>query len=360
MCARRSTGEPEQETTLLRKLGEIAQAIGAEVDGDPELAIQAIMPTETAGPEHLTYLAEKKSPPAKETFQAGAIIVGKDADRSAFPGHTALVRSDNPYASFARALNLFYETPRPPFSGISELASIDDSAQLGEECHVAAGVFVGPGAILGSRVVLHPGVSISNDVVVGDDVELFPRVTIYPGCRLGSRVIAHAGAVIGSDGFGFAPTPEGGVKIPHSGSVIIEDDVEIGANTAIDRGALDDTIIGRGTKIDNLVQVGHNCVIGPHSIICGQVGLAGSSVIGQGVMLGGQVGLAGHLSVGDGAQVGAKSGVHSDVPAGAKYFGYPATDLRTARRALAILYQLPELRQHVDRIGRQLDELLDG
>lgn len=336
-------------------LSAIATAIGAQLDG-PDRDVTAVRPLETAGPQDITFLNESRSPPAH--LEAAAVIVSGAVPRDRFQPHVSLLRMDQPYLGFARVMSIFHPPPLPSFNGVSAHAFVDPSAHLGQSVRIASGTVVGPGCVLGDRVVLHAGVTLGAGVMVGDDGVLHPRVVIYDRCVLGARVVVHAGTVVGSDGFGFARGPDGAVKIPHAGRVRIEDDVEIGANCAIDRGVLDDTVIGRGAKLDNLVQVGHNVIIGPHCLIAGQAGLAGSCKLGAGVIVGGQVGLAGHISIGAHAQIAGKSGVTRDVPEGARVLGYPATDLHTARRAMAILYQLPELRQHVDRLSRRLDELI--
>lgn len=340
------------------KIAEIAAAIGAEIVGDSEAVIERIRPLDTAGDGDLTFLLDGREPPPPETVSATAVIVNKNVDGDRFPETSTLLRTDNAYLGFARALDLVYPEPPPPFDGIDDTAQVHESASLGGGARLAAGVVIGAAVTIGERCTLHPGVTIGTGCRIGDDVVMHPRATLYAGVTVGDRCILHAGAVIGSDGFGFAPGPQGIVKIRHQGRVRLGNDVEVGANSTIDCGVLDDTVVGDGTKIDNLVQLGHNVVIGRHCVIAGQSGLAGSCVVGDGVKIAGQVGLGGHLKVGDGAQIGAKSGVHSDVPAGQKVLGSPAVDLRTARRAYAVLYKLPEVRQRVDHLTRRLEQIL--
>ena len=341
----------------MRSLQEIATAIDAALEGDPEFRIQRMRPIQSAGPNDLTYLLKGKTPPPRDSIAAGAIIVHESADVALFPEATALLRTDNPHLGYARALEFLHPPQPPPFDGIDPAATVQDGVEVGEEVRMAPGVFVATGSRLGDRVVLHPGVCIGAGCVIDEEVVLHPRVVIYGGTTIGARTVIHAGAVIGADGFGFVPGPDGITKIQHQGNVRIEEDVEIGANATVDRGALDDTVIGRGSKLDNLVHIGHNTVIGPHCILAGQTGLAGSCELGTGVILAGQVGLAGHLTIGDGAQVGAKSGVHTDIPAGAKFFGYPATDFRTAARAHAFLNQIPGFRKNIEQFIRRLAEI---
>ncbi|MEM7165257.1 MAG: UDP-3-O-(3-hydroxymyristoyl)glucosamine N-acyltransferase [Planctomycetota bacterium] len=339
-------------------LSEIAQAIGAELDAPADRSIESIQSIDRATSDALTFLAAGKQPPALDQLHAAAVIVAPDVERDLFPKEVALLRMDNPHLGFALALGLLSPEPEAPFEDVSPQAFVDPTATIGADVAIAPGAWIGPRVTVGTGSVLYPGVSIAEDCVIGAHCTLFANVSVYAKSTLGERVRIHSGTTVGSDGFGYAKGPRGSVKIPHRGRVVIGDDVEIGANVAIDRGVLDHTVIGTGAKIDNLVQIGHNCIVGPHSIICGQAGMAGSGELGVGVVIAGQVGVGGHLKVGDGATVGAKSGVTTDLPAGGEYLGYPATDARTARRAMAILYRLPELRRHVDKISRQLDELL--
>lgn len=341
-------------------LSEIAKEIGAELDAPADREVHSIASIDRAGTEDICFLAAGKTPPALDKFSAAAVIVTPDVEREQFRADIALLRIADPHLGFARALALLKPEPPTPFSGVSPQAFIDPTAMIADDAAIGPGVWVGPGSSVGAGSQLYPGVAIAENVRIGANTRLHANVTVYANCRIGDRVHIHSATTVGSDGFGYAKSPTGSVKIPHRGRVIIEDDVEIGANVAIDRGVLDDTVIGQGAKIDNLVQVGHNAIIGPHSVICGQAGLAGSCTLGTGVVIAGQAGVGGHLKVGDGAIVGGKSGVTGDLPAGGEYLGYPATDARTARRAMAILYRLPDLRRHVDKISRQLDELLEG
>ncbi|MEE8143702.1 MAG: UDP-3-O-(3-hydroxymyristoyl)glucosamine N-acyltransferase [Planctomycetota bacterium] len=340
----------------MKKLAELATALSAKLEGEPQTPIKAARPLETAGDGELTYLEESRRPPPLESIRASAVIVHRDADSRAFPKHVALLRVESPRLAFAQALAILYPEEPRPFSGISQSAHIDATAELGSGVHIAPGVFVGPGVKISAGVVLYPGVTIVADCVLGEGVLIHSHVTLYPRCEIGQRTIIHAGAVIGSDGFGYVPTPTGAHKIPHRGRVVIAEDVEIGANTTIDRSVVDDTFIGRGTKIDNQVMIAHNCIIGPNCFIAAQTGMAGSSQLGSGVQLGGQVGLSGHITIGDGAMVAAKSGVHKDVPPGKEIFGYPAIDRRLADKVFAILSRLPELRSQIIQNTARLDK----
>ena len=339
---------------------EIAHYIGAEVEGDPSLTVERLRPIESARAGDLTFMVKDRTPP-EGGVHATAVIVHPEESREHFPESATLLRTADPYLGFQRAVELFHPVPPPPFEGVDASAAIDPTAEIAADVRIGpGGVTVCAGAKIGAGSVLYPGVFVGPRCEIGAGTTLHPRVTLYAETVLGERCIVHAGAVVGSDGFGFVPTEKGAQKIHHAGRVVVEDDVEIGANATIDRGALDDTVIGRGTKIDNLVHVGHNSVIGPHCFLAGQAGLAGSCTLGTGVQIAGQVGLAGHLSIGDGAQVGAKSGVRSDVPAGAKYFGYPATDFRNAARSYSLLQRLPEYQKKLLDLSQRLEEFLDG
>src|SRR5881392_545577 len=302
------------------KLSEIARALGGELRGDGGVEIVDVAPIEDAPPGTLTFLADRRLAARLATTRAAAVLLPPDAPEVALPS----VRVAHPYLAFVAAVELLHPPPPRPAPRVDPSAVIAASARLG------------PGAVVGPRVVIGERTSIGRDAI------LHPNVTIYHD------------VVIGSDGFGYLPLPEGIRKIPQIGTVVLEDDVSVGANATVDRAALGATVVGRGTKIDNLVMVAHGCRIGPECLLAAQVGLSGSSTLGARVLLGGQVGLAGHQTVGDRAQVAAKSGVHGDVPAGAVYGGYPATEVRVWRRASAALLRLPEALRRLRRVERAL------
>src|SRR6266566_5248952 len=308
------------------KLSEIARALGGELRGDGGVEIVEVAPIEDASPGMLTFLADRRLAARLATTRAAAVLLPPDAPEVAVPS----VRVAHPYLAFVAAVELLH--PPPP----RRAPCVDPSAVI------AASARLGPGAVVGPHVV------------IGDGFTAHAGVVVREGTRIGDRVVLHAGAVIGSDGFGYLPLPEGIHKIPQIGTVVLEDDVSVGANATVDRAALGATVVGRGTKIDNLVMVAHGCRIGPECLLAAQVGLSGSSTLGARVLLGGQVGLAGHQTVGDRAQVAAKSGVHGDVPAGAVYGGYPATEVRVWRRASAALLRLPEALRRLRRVERAL------
>jgi len=332
------------------KLSEIARVLGGELRGDGGVEIVDVAPIEDAAPGTLTFLADRRLAARLTTTRAAAALLPRDAPEVSLPS----VRVVHPYLAFVAAVELLHPLPPRPAPRIDPTAVIAASARLGPGALVGPHVVVGERTAIGRDATLHANVTIYDDVAIGDGFTAHAGVVVREGTRIGDRVVLHAGAVIGSDGFGYLPLPEGIRKIPQIGTVVLEDDVEVGANATVDRAALGATVVGRGTKIDNLVTVAHGCRIGPECLLAAQAGLAGSTTLGTRVMLGGQVGLAGHQTVGDGAQVAAKSGVHGDVPAGAVYGGYPATEVRVWRRASAALLRLPEVLRRLRRMERAL------
>lgn len=333
------------------KLQALADALGCELRGDGNLEIVAVRALEDAGPGELAFLTNPRYASQVATTRASALIVASDAPDLPM----ATLRSPHPYVAFARALGLLH-VPRPTEPGIHPTAVIHPSARVAEPASIGAYVVVGADVEIGPGVHLHPHVTLYPGVRIGCDFVAYAGVVVREDVRIGDRVILHPGVVLGADGFGFAPSPTGAVKIPQTGIVIVEDDVEIGANATIDRATLGATIVGRGTKIDNLVMVGHNCEIGEHCFIAAQAGLAGSTKVGRGVQLGGQVGLAGHLTIGDGVQIVAQSGVPSSVAAGKIMGGYPAVEASVWRRTSAALLRLPDLLRRVRRLERKVGE----
>ncbi len=336
------------------RLSEIATHVGGTVEGDGTLEIRRIASLETAGPGDLTFLGSPKLAAVAAASKASAIFLS----RKAAPVAATAVRVDDPYLAFAEALDLLYPAPRPAAPGIHPTAVVAPGARIapgaaiGPYVVIAGDVEIGRNACFGPHVVIHAGCRI------GDDVTLHSRVTLREGTRIGHRVIVHDGSVLGADGFGFTKRKDGTHrKIPQVGIVVIEDDVEIQASCCIDRATLGETRIGRGTKIDNLVQVGHNCVVGPDTILCAQVGLSGTSIIGRGVTLAGQVGAGGHLTVGDGATAIAQSGIAGDVEAGHVVGGSPAIEAREWMRAAPVFRRLPELAHEVRELRKRLEAL---
>ncbi len=335
-----------------KTLGEIATFIGGHVVGDPNIMITGLQGITEAGPSELTFIANPRYRRYLSTTKAAAILAPADMPDIGRP----LIRVDDPYVAFARLLGWFY--PEPPEEPVTkEGAVIAPDASVSPEAVVFPGAYVGPRAVIARGAILKPGVVIGSGVQIGEDTILHPRVVVYPRCIIGRRVIIHAGVVIGADGFGFAHPTQENIKIPQVGIVQIDDDVEIGANTTIDRATLGRTWIQKGVKIDNLVQIGHNVTIGERSIIVAQVGISGSVRIGRGVILGGQVGVVGHLEVGDGCIAAARSAIHNDVAAHQIVAGTPAIPHKKWLRAMGALPKLPDLLRKVSDLARRLTDL---
>ena len=324
---------------MKRSLNDIAAFVGGTVSGDGEAPIEGIRGLEEAGPGDLTFLANAKYRRLLETTGAGAILV---APGTMAAGKNLLLVAD-PYSALGKLLAWFYpEEEEPP--GISGQAVIEAGAEVSAEAVIYPGVYIGRRARVERGAVLYPGVFIGREAVIGEETTLYPRVTVYRRCRIGRRVILHAGVVVGSDGFGFANPGRENRKIPQVGYVQIDDDVEIGANTTIDRGTIGRTWIRQGAKIDNLVQIAHNVVIGERSVIVAQVGISGSTQLGTGVVLGGQAGVVGHIRIGDYVMAAARAGIHKDVPPGQIVAGAPHRPHREWLKQEAALAKLPEMR----------------
>jgi UDP-3-O-[3-hydroxymyristoyl] glucosamine N-acyltransferase len=330
---------------------DVSALVGGALVGDGTVRVRAVAPLDRAGPGDLTFLAASRYLPYFHASRAAAVLV-TEANRATEPGPATRIVVDDPHRAMLVVVKALYPAPRREPS-VHPTAVIGAGAELGQDLAAGPHVVVGAGARLGDRVTLMAGAVVGEGVVIGDDVTLWPNVVCYPGTIVGSRVILHAGVVLGSDGFGYVPGKTGHEKIPHVGRCVIGDDVEIGANSTIDRGSVDDTVVGPGTKIDNLVQVGHNCRIGARCLLMAQVGLAGSTHVEDDVILAGQVGLAGHLTVGRGARVGAQSGVMNDIPAGTTWFGYPARPHREMMRTIAASRRLTKILGALeDLVGR--------
>jgi UDP-3-O-[3-hydroxymyristoyl] glucosamine N-acyltransferase len=335
------------------KLSEIAERLGCELHGDGGLEIFGVAGMEQAVPGQLTFLANPKYARKVRHSRASAILIS--APLQDLP--IASLVSTNPYLDFARALELFYSPPRPP-AGIHPAAAIAHSAMIGEGASIGPFAVVGERVRIGRRAVLHPHVVIYDGAEIGDDFVAHSHSTVREFCRIGDRVILQNGVVVGGDGFGFAKRADGThYKIVQSGITVIEDDVEIQALSAVDRATVGETRVRRGAKIDNLVQVGHACVVGEDNIICAQVGMAGSSVLGQNVLLAGQVGLSGHLTIHENAVVYAQSGVGGDVEPGSVISGSPAFDAAAWRRSVAAFPRLGDLVKQVRQLEMRVERL---
>jgi len=333
-------------------VAEVAARLNGALDGEGGAAITGAAGIRDAQPGDLSFVANPRYAGDVARTRAGAVIVAADWKH---PSPAALIRVANPDAAFAQAVAWFAPPPITPPPGVHSTAVIAETAVIGAEVSIGPYCVIEPGAKIGDRAVLFAGVYVGHEAVVGADARLYPHVSIRERCRIGDRTILHNGVVIGSDGFGYTVDAAGRrEKIPQVGIVVVGEDVEIGANTTIDRARFGKTLIGRGAKIDNLVQIAHNVVIGEDAVIVAQVGIAGSTQIGAKAVLAGQAGVAGHLTVGDGAMVGGQAGVTKNVPAGAFVSGYPAAPHDKATKIHALLMRLPELKDRVAALEARL------
>jgi len=330
--------------------GELAERIGARVVGDASCTITGIAPLEVAGPAHVSYFADTKFASQLEASGAAAVIVRQEGDAA---GRIEFVAPD-PYLALRGAILAFHRTKPVIIPGIAESAVVAADAQVDKAAQVCALAVVETGARVEAGAYVGAGCYLGRESTVGRDSYLYPNTTIYHGVDLGQRVIVHSGVVLGADGFGYAKSDQGALKVPQVGGLVVDDDVEIGANTTIDRGTLGATRIGKGTKIDNLVMIGHNVTIGEHCILVSQVGIAGSTRVGKGVIMAGQVGVADHLVIGDGAVIGAQSGVPGDLDPGKTYLGSPAREASDAKRLYAYMGKLPEWARRIRALEQQL------
>jgi len=335
------------------KLREIAAKLGCKLLGNGAVSITGVAGLEHAGPTELTFLANPRYAGKVRASRAAAILVTEPLESAPM----ACLVSENPYLDFARALELFYQPPRPA-PGVHETAVIAPTATIGENASIGACCVIGEHVKIGRNAVLHPHVVLYEGVTIGDDFRAHSQAVVREFCEIGHRVILQNGVVIGGDGFGFAKRADGThYKIVQSGRAVIEDDVEIQALSAVDRASVGESRIKRGAKLDNLVQIGHAGVVGEDNIICAQVGLAGSSILDRDVLLAGQVGIAGHLKVGRGVIATAQSGVPNSVEDGLMISGYPAIESKRWRRAVAAFPRLPELVKKIRKLERRLEQL---
>jgi UDP-3-O-[3-hydroxymyristoyl] glucosamine N-acyltransferase len=338
------------------KLRDIAEQLHCRLEGDGELDIVRVAPIQQAQPGDLTFVASARYLPELKTTRASAVILGtsKTGDPSA---PCAVLKADDPYSAFARAVSLFAGAERPA-PGVDPLSAVAEDASIGPDVSIGAFVAVGAGATIGARTIVYPSVVIGHGARIGEDCVIHSQVSLRDRVVLGNRVTLHDGVVIGSDGFGFAPQKDGThLKIPQHADVVIEDDVEIGANTTIDRPAIGETRIRAGTKIDNLVHIAHGVSIGRRSLLAAQVGIAGSTVVEDDVMVAGQSGVTGHVRVGARAKIGAKSAVLQSVDAGAFVTGHPAFDHTDWRKASVVFRQLPAMKKRVEELEQRIAEL---
>ena len=327
---------------------DIAAASGGELRGDPTVRVTAVAPLHRAGPDELTFLASARYAPLLAERSPGVLLVTPDLATTVGSPRSTVVVAKPVEALLGLLPQLYRQEASIP--GVHPTVVIGRGVTLGRDVTIGPYAVLGDGASIGDGTAIGPHVVIGSGVTLGERCHLYPSVTVYSGSVIGNRVIAHAGVRIGGDGYGYVFARGAHQKIPHVGRCIIHDDVEIGANTTIDRGSIDDTVIGAGTKIDNLVQIGHNCSIGKLCLIMSQVGLAGSSRVGDGVILAGQVGVKGHLEIGAKAQIGAQAGVFGDVPPGETWSGYPARPHRESLRATAATFKLADMIKRLERL----------
>ncbi|SNB45011.1 UDP-3-O-(3-hydroxymyristoyl)glucosamine N-acyltransferase [Geobacter sp. DSM 9736] len=335
-----------------KTLNELAQYLGGTLVGDGEARITGLAGLDEAVEGQITFLANPKYAGKVSDTRASAVVLPPGAERY---GRNA-IQVANPYLAFAKLLTLFHVRSLP-VKGVCEGAVVGSGVIMGTDVTVHPGACIMDGVKLGNRATVFPGAVLYEGVEIGDDTVIHANVTIRERCRIGSRVIVHSGTVIGSDGFGYAPDDASWYKIPQIGIVVIEDDVEVGANVAIDRAALNVTLIRRGTKIDNLTQIAHNCVIGENCMIVSQVGISGSTTIGSHVTLAGQVGVAGHIHIGDNTMIGGKSGVTGSIPANGMFSGIPAIPHREWLRAMGTVPRLPEMKKNISALEKRIQEL---
>lgn len=332
---------------------QIAAVTGGRVEGDPNASVSTFAKIEEAGEGSLTFLANPKY--THHIYSTGAsVVLVSETFEPTEPVKATLVRVDDPYAQLSRLLEFASQAMNPHPNGVEPQSFVAAGVDIPEGCYVGAFSYLAEGVELGKNVKIYPQCYIGRNVKIGDNTVIYPGVKIYHGCRVGSSCILHSGAVIGADGFGFAPLPDGTYhKIPQIGIVEIEDNVEIGANTTIDRATMGKTIVGRGTKLDNLIQAAHNTVIGRNTVIAAQTGIAGSSKVGDNCMIGGQVGIAGHISIGNNVQIGAQSGIPSSVADNSRLIGYPAVPFGDFARQNVYIKRLADLFSRVSALEKK-------
>jgi len=334
-------------------LGQIAQHVGGRVCGDPGLVIRAVATLGEARAGEISFLANRRYEKQLESTQASAVIVGQE-----MPGAgVALLVTEDPYFAFAQVLVLLHGHRPHKAVGISPRASIAESAKIGAGCHIHDFATLADHVELGSGCIVYPGVHIGAGTRLGRDCILYPNVAVYDGCRIGDRVLIGANSTVGGDGFGYATHQGVHHKIPQIGGVVVEDDVEIGSGCSIERGTLGDTVIGQGSKLGDLVTIGHGTQIGPHCLLVAQVGIAGSTTVGHHCTIGGQAGVVGHITIGHHVTIGGRAGVINSIPDGQTVLGAPALEADQARRAYLMIPYLPQMRQEIRSLQSQLQKM---
>lgn len=334
----------------------IAELIGGTVVGNPSAAVSNFAKIEEGRPGCISFLANEKYENYIYSTQSTIVLVN-DSFEPKSEIQATLIKVPNAREAVAKLITI-YDSMKPKPKGIDPTASIDPSASVGENVYIGPFVAIGPKAVVADGCILHPHVTVGSGARIGKNTIMYPNSVVYHDCRVGERCILHAGCVIGADGFGFEPTENGYEKIPQIGIVVLEDDVEIGANSCVDRAVMGETVIKSGVKIDNLVQIGHNCEVGSHTVMSAQVGVAGSTKVGEWCMFGGQVGIAGHATIADRTQAGAQSGIPNSVKKpDQQLMGSPAIEPRTWWKAQAVVKQLPDMYMTLNRMKKEIEEL---
>ena len=334
---------------------QIAEFIQGTIVGDENATVHTFAKIEEGMPGAISFLSNPKYTHYIYDTQSSIVLVNKDFEPEKEIKAT-LIKVDNAYESLAKLLNL-YEMSKPKKTGVDPLAYIAPTAKIGENVYIAPFACVGDNAEIGDNTSLHPHATVGSGAKVGSNCILYPHATVYHDCRVGNNCILHAGSVVGADGFGFAPSPEGYEKIPQIGIAILEDNVEIGANTCIDRATMGATIIRKGVKLDNLIQIAHNVEVGSNTVMASQVGVAGSTKIGEWCMLGGQVGVAGHITIGNKVNMGAQSGVHGSIKDGEALIGTPPIGLKNYFKSSAVFKKLPDMYLELNSLKKEIEEL---
>jgi UDP-3-O-[3-hydroxymyristoyl] glucosamine N-acyltransferase len=337
-----------------KTLGELAEYVGGHVVGDSTIEIRSASTLGRADSGDISFLANAKYERQLHTTKASAVIVGRETQSTTVP----LLITEDPYYAFMQIMVLLHGHRKHKKIGISPRSSISDSSKVGADCHIHDFATISDGARVGDGCIIYPGVYVGQDVHLGNDCIIYPNVTLYDGCHIGNRVIINANTTIGEDGFGYASHKGIHHKIPQTGIVVIEDDVEIGTCCTIERGTLGDTIIGLGSKLGDLVTIGHGTKLGGHCLLVAQVGIAGSTTLGHHCVVGGQVGIVGHISIGNNVTIAAQSGVINNIPDGKVILGSPAIEANQGKRAYSMIQYLPEMRQGIRSLQNQIEQIV--
>lgn len=337
-----------------KTLQEIADHIGGRIIGDSEVLIKSASTLDRAGSSQITFLSNPKYAPQVKTTQAAAVLIAQEVETNA-----AQIIAEDPYYAFMQAVVLIHGHREHPGIGLSPSATIADTAKIGKNCNIHPYAIIHENAVIGDKCQIYSGVFVGPNVTIGDDCILYPNAVIYDGCQIGDRVIVQSNASVGQDGFGFATHKGEHHKIPQIGIVVLEDDVEIGSNSVIERGTLDNTVIGKGSKVGDQVAIGHGAKVGPHCLLVPQAGIAGSAELGHHCVIGGQVGVVGHIKIGNRVTVAAQAAVINNVPDGATILGAPAIEANKGKRAYALIETLPDMRKKLRTLDKDVRRLKD-